>query len=60
MKKKQPLLQPNKWNTLTGQQLIEMGERKDSDGRLIANTLKYKVWITFPRWEIHQLEPTNR
>jgi hypothetical protein len=59
MKKKEPLLQPNKWNALTGKQLVEMGERKDSDGRPIANTLKYQVWIKFPKWEIRQLKATN-
>jgi hypothetical protein len=53
MEKKTPLLQPNQWNTLTGKQLIEMGERKTTDGYLIANTLYYKVWIKVPHWEIY-------
>lgn len=62
MKSKEPLLQPNKWNILTGQQLIEMGERKDSDGCLIAKKLKYQVWIKLPKWEIRPVnntEPAN-
>lgn len=54
--KDEPLLKPNKWNKLTGEQLVDMGYRVDSDGYLIATTLKYDVWLH--PWKMHQ--PKNR
>lgn len=42
---KKPLIEPNQWNSISGNKLIDMGYRKTSDGYLIASNLKYRFWL---------------
>jgi hypothetical protein len=42
---KKPLIEPNKWNVISGRKLVEMGYRKTTDGYLIAATFKYRFWL---------------
>lgn len=42
---KKPLIEPNQWNNISGNKLIDMGYRKTSDGYLIASSLKYRFWL---------------
>lgn len=56
--KDEPLLKPDKWNKVRGEQLVDMGYRVDSDGYLIATTQNYEVWLTPGNWRIYQ--PKNK
>jgi hypothetical protein len=42
---KTPLLVPDKWNSVSGKELVNMGKRLDSNGVLINTEKDYKVWI---------------
>lgn len=53
---KQPKLKGNQWNELSGKDLVDMGKIIDSNGFLIATTLKYNVWVKPGKWEIFQAE----
>jgi len=44
-KMKKKIIEIGKENILTGKQLVDMGYKKDSEGMLIATTLKYSVFI---------------
>jgi hypothetical protein len=46
-KTKTPLLVPDKWNPVSGKELVGMGKRLDSSGCLISTKREYKVWL-FP------------
>lgn len=52
MAKKKPLIEPDKWNIVTGNELVDMGYKKTTDGYLIASNFKYRVWLVPGRWQI--------
>ncbi len=45
MPKRKPLIEPDKWNIISGRKLVDMGYRKTTDGYLIASNIKYRFWL---------------